>query len=118
MNKDVGLHVASSQNMHGQLLEFISLHVLMYKTCVQVLIKEGAIDPSPPTLNILSVSDPPSRGTTCGHACADVHTCTSRVYGLHYPSNSKGKHAAKATPAMRWADVARKGAKERDKRDG
>jgi hypothetical protein len=74
-----------------------------------VLRKEGVIDPSPPTLNILFVSNPSMYEPTSGHVRADAHTCTSRVYGSHIsPSNRKEKRAARATPATRWADVARK----------
>jgi hypothetical protein len=82
--------------------------------------KKGAIDPSPPSLKILSASDPPAGGSThksnppasgstrkdvcadahtCTDVCALAHTCTPRV---HEP------HATKATPALSWADVARK----------
>jgi hypothetical protein len=75
-----------------------------------VLVKKGVIDPSPPSLKILSASDPPAggsthksdppaSGSTCTDVCADAHTCTPRV---HEP------HAGKATPALSWADVARK----------
>jgi hypothetical protein len=75
-----------------------------------VLGKKRVIDPSPPSLKILSArdppvggsthkNDPPASGSTCTDVCADVHTCTPRV---HEP------HAAKATPALSWAGVARK----------
>jgi hypothetical protein len=84
----------------------------------RVLRKEGAIEPSPPTINILSVSNPPRCEPTSGHVHADAHRCTSRVYGPHVsPSKRNGKHAAKATPAMSWAEVARKGAKERERKE-
>jgi hypothetical protein len=85
-----------------------------------VLGKEGAINPSPPPLKILSVSDPPSSGSTCKHVCADAHTLTSVCVSAHAcnpvvyephvsPSDDTEKHTAKATPALSWADVPRKG---------
>jgi hypothetical protein len=84
-----------------------------------VLVKEVQINPSPPTIKILSVSDPLSSGPTCKHVCADAHTCTSvcesthactsGVYEPHVPPyHNKGKHTTKDTPALSWADVARK----------
>jgi hypothetical protein len=64
-----------------------------------VLVKKGVIDPSPPSIKILSASNPPASGSTRKDVCEPAHTCTPRV---HEP------HAAKATPALSWADVARK----------
>jgi hypothetical protein len=93
-----------------------------------VLGKKGVIDPSPPSIKILSASYPPAGGSThksdppasgstrkdvsadahtCTDVCAPAHTCTPRV---HEP------HAAKATPALSWADVARK-AKTRNRKE-
>jgi hypothetical protein len=92
-----------------------------------VLRKEGVINPSPPPLKLLSVSDPPSSGSTCKHVCADAHVytsvcasahmCTLGVYEPHIsPYYDKGKHTAKATPALSWAGVARKG-QTRDRKE-
>jgi hypothetical protein len=83
-----------------------------------VLGKKGEIGLSPPFLKILSASNPPAggsthksnppaSGSTRKYVCADAHTCTPRV---HEP------HAAKATPSLSWADVARK-AKTRNRKE-
>jgi hypothetical protein len=45
--------------------------------------KEGAINPSPPPLKILAVSDPPASGSTCKDVCAGAHTCTSVCVSAH-----------------------------------
>jgi hypothetical protein len=56
-----------------------------------VLRKEGSIGLSPPTVNIVSVSNPPMCEPTSGHVRADAHKCTSRVYGTHIsPSKQRG----------------------------
>jgi hypothetical protein len=97
--------------------------------CTLLLGKEVEINPSPSPLNILSVGDPPPSGPTCKHVCAGAYTCTpvcasasARNPGMYEPYISphrdKGKCTAKATPALRWADVSRKGQNERHKRDG
>jgi hypothetical protein len=85
-----------------------------------VLGQEVEINPYPPPLKILSVGDPSPIGTACKHVCPGAHTCTpvfasesARNPGMYEPHISphrdKGKHTAKATPALIWDDVARKG---------
>jgi hypothetical protein len=89
--------------------------------------KEVEINPSPTPLNILSGGGPPASGPTCKNVCDGAHTCTPacvsasarnfRIYEPHvYPYHNKGKHTAKATLALSWADVARKG-QTRDRKE-
>jgi hypothetical protein len=42
-NKELQHHVLSSQDLHGQLLDFITLPVLMFKTCGQVYIARATM---------------------------------------------------------------------------
>jgi hypothetical protein len=85
-----------------------------------VLGKKGVIDLSPPSLKILSASDPPASrsthksdppasGPTRKDVCADAHTCTAVCTPAHTCTPRVHEpHAAKATPALSWADEARK----------
>jgi hypothetical protein len=98
----------------------VILAVSTQQESMSVLGKEVEIKPSPPPLNILSGGGPPASGPTCTNVCAGAHTCTpacasasARNPGMYEPYISpyheKGKPTAKATPALSWADVARKG---------
>jgi hypothetical protein len=85
-----------------------------------VLGKEVEINPSSPPIKILYNDGPQANVPTWEPVCACAHTCnpvcasaSARNTGMHEPhispDQTKGKRTAKATPELRWADVARKG---------
>jgi hypothetical protein len=84
-----------------------------------VLGKEVEINSSTPPYRILHNGDPQADGPACEPVCAGAHACKPicasasaldpGVYELCISLDEKGKHTARATPALSWGDVSIRG---------